>query len=111
MEELKKNKTTYHKEYYQKNKMKLLEYQKEYYQKNRMEIVEYQKAYHFRTNTYEKVLRQRAYNKEYYKKNYHLWNKRIANKKCDERPPHNSKKIKPIVEIIEPKKLSFWVQF
>jgi hypothetical protein len=84
-------------------------YKSEYYLMNRIRILEYQKAYHFRTNTPEKILRQRKYNAEYYKKNKHKWNKRPANKSVEERPQHNSKNIKPIET--EPKKLSFWINF
>ena len=69
MENLKKNKGTY---------------KSEYYLMNRIRMLEYQKAYHFRTNTPEKILRQRKYNAEYYKKNKHKWNKRPANKSVEE---------------------------
>lgn len=84
-------------------------YRKEYYLRNREKLIAYQLEYYKRTNTHEKILKQREYNAKYYLNNKHKWNKRVANKKINERPKTVIKENKN--ENIEYKEPNFWIKF
>lgn len=85
-------------------------YSKEYYLKNRERIIAKQLEYYYKTKTHDKIIKQRIYNHQYYLKNKHNWNTRSAYTKINDRPTMYVKE-QEIAQKVEYKKPNFWVQF